>query len=240
MQGFIPIRTEDAPSSKSWARSLFLPMTLLIHLSAMAVPQETGDPIAQFLVSKGLLRPSSAASAPDEPQTHARHAAPGITPNAPAKLPQQLRDGASDMVIMAMNFLGLSYQRGGNSEESGFDCSGFTRHIFKNSLGLVLPRKADDQAQAPELDRIPRDELKPGDLVFFNTLRRTFSHVGIYVGEGRFIHSPRSGGQVRMESMHMPYWNKRFTGARRAPQVAPSSPIPIGAEDAASSRGLTR
>ena len=132
----------------------------------------------------------------------------------------QARDRASDMVISAMNFLGVPYRRGGTDASSGFDCSGFTRHIFEKSLGLVLPRRADEQANARGLISIRRDELKPGDLVFFNTLRRTFSHVGIYVGDGKFIHSPRAGGSVRVEDMRMSYWQNRFTGARRVDALA--------------------
>lgn len=133
-----------------------------------------------------------------------------------AKLMDQVRDTASNLVIASMNFLGVRYTRGGSSVESGFDCSGFTRHIFESSLGLVLPRRADEQAKMSNLLTIKRDELKPGDLVFFNTMKRTFSHVGIYVGEGKFIHSPRVGGAVRVEDMREAYWAKRFTGARRA------------------------
>jgi len=132
---------------------------------------------------------------------------------------QQMRDTASDMVVSSMRFLGVRYVRGGTNANSGFDCSGFTRYIFEHSLGLVLPRRADEQAHASGLLNVKRDELKPGDLVFFNTLRRTFSHVGIYIGEGKFIHSPRAGGEVRVEDMRETYWTKRFTGARRAPQV---------------------
>jgi cell wall-associated NlpC family hydrolase len=84
------------------------------------------------------------------------------------------------------------------------------------SVGLVLPRRADEQARAENLKSVEKDELKPGDLVFFNTMKRTFSHVGIYVGEGRFIHAPRTGSAVRVEDMRDAYWAKRFTGARRA------------------------
>lgn len=131
----------------------------------------------------------------------------------------QVRETASELVLGAMNFIGVRYRRGGSSAEEGFDCSGFTRHIFENSIGLVLPRRADEQARAPGLFSVGKDELKPGDLVFFNTVRRTFSHVGIYVGDGKFIHSPRAGGQVRVEDMRVDYWAKRFNGARRAPQV---------------------
>ena len=89
---------------------------------------------------------------------------------------------------------------------------------------MVLPRRADEQAHASSLLKIGRSELKPGDLVFFNTMKRTFSHVGIYVGEGKFIHSPRIGGAVRVEDMRETYWAKRFTGGRRADLKDPASP----------------
>lgn len=131
-------------------------------------------------------------------------------------LAQKVRDGASDMVLTAMNFLGVPYRRGGSTEATGFDCSGFTRHIFEMSLGLVLPRRADEQANAAGLTKVGREDLRPGDLVFFNTMRRTFSHVGIYVGDGKFIHSPATGGSVRVDDMRYAYWSQRFNGARRA------------------------
>ena len=119
---------------------------------------------------------------------------------------------ASDLVVNAMGFLGVPYKRGGTGS-NGFDCSGFVRAIYENTLGLVLPHNAKAQAAATE--QIESSELQPGDLVFFNTLRRTFSHVGIYIGEGKFIHSPRAGGEVRIENMSDTYWRKRFNGARR-------------------------
>lgn len=128
---------------------------------------------------------------------------------------------ASSLVINAMAFLDVPYRYGGNSAETGFDCSGFVRAVYEQSLGKILPRRSDEQAAATQT--IDRSELKPGDLVFFNTMRRAFSHVGIYVGDGKFIHSPRSGAQVRMEDMRMAYWNKRFNGARRV-TVADKAP----------------
>jgi cell wall-associated NlpC family hydrolase len=151
------------------------------------------DPLAALLVEKGLL---------------------------PATAPQAVRkvsDAASELVLSAMNFLGVRYRRGGNNSEDGFDCSGFTRHVFENSVGLLLPRRAEEQARLPGLANVARDELRPGDLVFFNTMRRTFSHVGIYVGDGKFIHAPKPGASVRIEDMREAYWNNRYTGARRAP-----------------------
>ena len=120
---------------------------------------------------------------------------------------------ASELVMQAMGLLGVPYDRGGTSEEKGFDCSGFVRHMYEKSVGLVLPRRAEEQAKVTE--EISRSELKPGDLVFFNTLKRTFSHVGIYVGDGKFIHAPRPGKAVRVDDMREAYWQKRFNGARR-------------------------
>ncbi len=129
---------------------------------------------------------------------------------------QSVRDTASELVMSAMNFLGVPYRRGGSSLEGGFDCSGFTRHIFENTVGLALPRRADEQAQSAGLTKIGREELRPGDLVFFNTMRRTFSHVGIYIGDDKFVHAPKPGAEVRVDDMREAYWARRFTGARRA------------------------
>jgi cell wall-associated NlpC family hydrolase len=164
------------------------------------------DPVMQLLQDRGLVQagaPVVATAQPTDPS-----------------LLGQVREKTTDLVMGAMNFIGVRYRRGGTSAEKGFDCSGFTRYVFENSIGLVLPRRADEQARAPGFFSISKDELKPGDLVFFNTLRRTFSHVGIYVGDGKFIHSPRAGGEVRVEDMRVDYWAKRFNGARRAPAVA--------------------
>lgn len=122
---------------------------------------------------------------------------------------------ATGMVMQAMDLLGVPYRRGGSSESTGFDCSGFVRHLYEKSVGQLLPRRAEEQAQSTEV--IDRDELKPGDLVFFNTMRRAFSHVGIYVGDGKFIHAPRTGKSVKVEDMRSAYWQKRFNGARRVP-----------------------
>jgi cell wall-associated NlpC family hydrolase len=132
-----------------------------------------------------------------------------------------VRDAAADLVIAALNFLDRPYRLGGQSVDTGFDCSGFTRHLFGQALGIDLPRRVDDQAHDRSLSQVSRDALRAGDLVFFNTLRRTFSHVGIYVGDGRFIHAPRNGARVRLERLDSDYWTRRFTGARRAAGIDP-------------------
>ncbi len=132
-----------------------------------------------------------------------------------------VRDRASDLVVTAMGFLGVPYRRGGNSAETGFDCSGFVRAIYEQTVGLMLPRRANEQAAATQV--IDKQNLQPGDLVFFNTMKRAFSHVGIYVGNGKFIHSPKPGAEVRVEDMGLNYWQRRFDGARRV-SVAAASP----------------
>ena len=118
----------------------------------------------------------------------------------------------------ALLALGAHYRYGGDSPETGFDCSGLVAHVFERAWGLALPRRADQQAKLGK--RIRKHELEPGDLVFYNTRNAPYSHVGIYVGEGRFIHAPRPGKRVRAENLDSPYWKARFNGARRlAPQV---------------------
>jgi cell wall-associated NlpC family hydrolase len=131
-----------------------------------------------------------------------------------------VRHQATGLVVHALGFLGVPYRRGGESAATGFDCSGFVRAIYEQTFGLVLPRRANEQAAATQA--IERSELQPGDLVFFNTMRRAFSHVGIYVGEGKFIHAPRAGAQVRVESMATSYWVRRFDGARRVTDGEPA------------------
>jgi len=118
-----------------------------------------------------------------------------------------------ELVLQAMGFMGINYKYGGNTPETGFDCSGLVHYVFNQAAGLVLPRNAREISRVGE--DIPRDELQPGDLVFFNTLRRPFSHVGIYLGEYRFIHAPSRGGQVEIVDMSNRYWQTRYNGARR-------------------------
>ena len=177
-------------------RLTLLLTSLLFAVSVQASPGNSGDDMDKFLADKGLL-------------------------NKLDQVRQSVGIRASELVVNAMGFLGVPYRRGGNSAETGFDCSGFVRAIYEQTIGLVLPRRADQQAAATE--SIDKKDLQPGDLVFFNTMKRTFSHVGIYVGEGKFIHAPKPGAEVRVESMGVAYWAHRFDGARRVPGK-PTSP----------------
>jgi len=103
--------------------------------------------------------------------------------------------------------------RWGDSVQTGFDASAFVKYVLKDNLGFLFPVKTDDMSKVGL--QISRDSLKPGDLVFFNTLKRQNSHVGIYVGENKFIHAPARGSGVRVDDMTSVYWNMRFDGARR-------------------------
>lgn len=167
--------------------------SLLLAFSVHAEPAGSADDMDRFLAEKGLFGKIS-------------------------QVGQNVGNKASELVVAAMGALGVPYRRGGNTFESGFDCSGFVRTMYEQTMGLMLPRRAEQQAAATQ--KIDRTELQPGDLVFFNTMRRAFSHVGIYVGDNKFIHSPKPGAEVRVEDMRLAYWSRRFDGARRVPEQA--------------------
>jgi len=120
---------------------------------------------------------------------------------------------AQELVLNAMGFMGIPYRWGGSTPETGFDCSGFVQYVFRQAAGLVLPRSSFDQIRQGA--SVARDDLQPGDLVFFNTMRATASHVGIYIGENRFIHAPSRGKTVEIAEFTNSYWQARYDGARR-------------------------
>lgn len=138
-----------------------------------------------------------------------------VTDASLAKL-HDLTDRASELALQAFGMLGIHYKMGGNTPENGMDCSGLVRYVFKQAWGTILPRTSEEISHVGET--VDNQDLRPGDLVFYNTLKRGFSHVGIYLGDNKFIHSPSTGGQVRIESMDLSYWKKRFSGARRIEQ----------------------
>ena len=176
------------PLKPAAAPCLALAMTLWAGAAAAQNAPAYSDELGSWLADKGLF-------------------------SQMAQVSQSVTNKASELVVHAMGFLGVPYQRGGSTVETGFDCSGFVKAIFEQTIGMVLPRRAEQQAA--DTQRIDKKELVPGDLVFFNTMHRAFSHVGIYVGDGKFIHSPKPGAEVRIESLGAAYWNRRFDGARR-------------------------
>ncbi|MGP1678202.1 MAG: C40 family peptidase [Giesbergeria sp.] len=123
------------------------------------------------------------------------------------------RDGAQQIVDRARDLIGIRYRRSGDRPETGFDCSGFVGYVFREGVGLILPRVSREISKTGT--PVSKDELKVGDLVFFNTMRHAFSHVGIYLGNHLFIHAPRTGEAVRIDDLQERYWVKRYSGARR-------------------------
>ena len=119
----------------------------------------------------------------------------------------------AEALLQTLLALGVDYRYGGGSPDSGFDCSGLVAHVFREAYGIQLPHNA--RAQSEFGVRVSLSELRAGDLVFYNTLNRPFSHVGIYLGDGRFVHAPKTGAQVRVEPINGSYWMRRFDGARR-------------------------
>jgi len=123
------------------------------------------------------------------------------------------KSGSSELAQAALNYLGVRYRFGGTTPSTGFDCSGLIYYAASKYMGVNLPRNS--QSMAGIGLKVAKDSLKPGDLVFFNTRGFSNSHVGIYLGANKFVHSPRSGTVVRVEDMSKSYWTKRYNGARR-------------------------
>ncbi|AJW45004.1 MULTISPECIES: C40 family peptidase [Ralstonia] len=132
-------------------------------------------------------------------------AKPGLISNVMSK--------TGDVVMNALGMIGLRYRFGGNTPESGLDCSGFVRYVFNDTFGFLLPRRAVEMSRVGT--SVDMAELRPGDLVFFNTMRHTFSHVGIYIGDNKFVHAPSTGSKIRVDDMTASYWVTRYNGARR-------------------------
>ena len=163
---------------------------------------------AAIILTLSLSLPALQARADDD----------SLTANIPARIASgfnQVFSRAQDFVLNAMGMMGIPYRWGGTTPEAGFDCSGFVQFVAKQALGIVLPRSSFDQVNAGRV--VERNDLQPGDLVFFNTLRAPFSHVGIYVGDDRFIHAPSRGKTVEIVDINNSYWQQRYNGARRLP-----------------------
>lgn len=161
-----------------------------------------------IIVTAAMALPAAVAHANED----------GLPPDLAARLSSRasnMFERAQNLVLNAMGYMGIPYRWGGTTPEAGFDCSGFVQYVFRQAAGLMLPRSSFDQIHEGAV--VARDELQAGDLVFFNTMRATASHVGIYLGENRFIHSPSRGKTVEIVSFTDPYWQARYDGARRMP-----------------------
>jgi len=141
---------------------------------------------------------------------------PGPLPRFTAPTRHRGEVGPNDILFRAIALVGTPYKYGGNTPEGGFDCSGLVGYVYRDVAGILLPRSAEQisQIDAPEIDR---ERLGSGDLVFFRAHGRGTSHVGIFVGEGRFVHAPNEGGTVRLDRLDDKYWRDHFNGAKRIP-----------------------
>ena len=136
-----------------------------------------------------------------------------VSTPAPAAGPAPPRAERSEALLQALFALGLDYRYGGTSPVTGFDCSGLVAHVYLEAWNIRLPRNTSAQSKVGT--PVSLAELQAGDLVFYDTLKRPYSHVGIYLGDGKFVHAPKTGAQVRVESIKSAYWSQRFNGARR-------------------------
>lgn len=171
--------------------------------------------LALTLIAGCSSTPRSAKSA-RSPSAPTVVSMPWATPSAPAGrafVDPAAPALAEEVVLSALSLLGVPYRWGGSNPTEGLDCSGLVQWVYRGSANLVLPRRSDDMMAHGQ--PVPAESLRSGDLVFFNTLQRTGSHVGIYIGQGRFIHAPNSRGVVRIESLAQGYWASRYDGARR-------------------------
>ena len=141
----------------------------------------------------------------------------GIFADPIAQFASPGEEAVGDLLMQAMSLIGVAYRFGGTSPETGLDCSGFIQYIFRKSLRVNLPRTSAEMARMGRM--IEPEELVPGDLVFYNTRGFQYSHVGLYLGGNKFIHSPRTGKSVEIVNMGSSYWKTRFNGARRIPRA---------------------
>jgi len=186
--------------SRFGAAALFA-AAVLLAAPCVAAESDSSSDAATTAVSQGIFTSWFSGRSPKVPDETLAQTQPAVaTP-------------AASLIASALGLLGIGYRMGGSSPSSGFDCSGMVGYVFRNAVGLSLPRRAEEISRVGT--KVTRDQLQPGDLVFYKTLRRAFSHVGIYLGNNRFIHAPSAGGAVRVDDMTEHYWAARFTGARR-------------------------
>ncbi|MDO5505683.1 MAG: C40 family peptidase [Pseudoxanthomonas suwonensis] len=173
------------------------------------LPRATGLLCSLLLAAAGSVH----ASEPADPATGGS----AVSSNARHTLESMMLEGsnAANAVLMrAIGLVGTPYRWGGNTPEGGFDCSGLVNYVFRDMLDLILPRTSRELAAWRQGPEVPASALATGDLVFFGS-GGVVSHVGIYVGDGRFVHAPSTGGTVRLDRMDGSYWQRRYTGARR-------------------------
>ena len=198
------------------------PVLVVALCAALAL----AGPLRAAPSAAAAVPPATALASVDRPG-----AAPVVAKTGPGPLAAAARASASqaaakvwesahDVAAFALGLIGVDYRYGGNTPDAGLDCSGLVRYVFQEVTGTTLPRTAKEMSRLGS--KVAPADLAPGDLVFFNTRRLAFSHVGVYLGDGRFIHAPSAGGEVHVSTLSQQYWKQRFDGARRLVGVLPS------------------
>jgi cell wall-associated NlpC family hydrolase len=197
------------------SHSLFATLIMLASLQAgqamaQTVDRSNGDTNSQLTQSgNALTEPNTSLEAP----TSRFKTVTNKLTSSVNSMSASVVGGTESLIDNAMQLIGVRYRWGGNTPQSGLDCSGFVRYVFNDTFGFLLPRKSSQMSKVGLV--VGKEELRPGDLVFFNTMRHAFSHVGIYVGDNKFIHAPSKGKSIRVDDMTKVYWEKRYNGARR-------------------------
>jgi len=163
--------------------------------------------------SKEISKDGSSEIAKEVSKESSKESGRSLFARVADKFVDSVTGNSESLINNAMEMIGVRYRWGSELAQSGLDASSFVSYVFNDKLSFLLPRKSSQMSRVGK--PVSREELQPGDLVFFNTMRLTFSHVGIYVGDNKFLHSPAKNASVRVDDMREVYWDKRFDGARR-------------------------
>ncbi|WP_085716376.1 C40 family peptidase [Pseudomonas sp. B28(2017)] len=193
---------------KTW-----LTICLLMPLAAHATNRE------QRLPNVNGYTPKPHVSALSSKDKKSAKYAPTLASDKSGLVPAMGTKESSNVLSRAVNVLGTPYRWGGSSPSKGFDCSGLVKYAF-NDATFDLPRTSNAMASGHG-EKVDRDDLKPGDLIFFNIKSRRVNHVAIYLGNDRFIHAPRRGKSVSIDTLKKPYWENHYVVAKR---VLPKEP----------------
>ena len=191
----------------------FLALLKQVPAAFLFVSFLSAHPVMALDANSDSTKESSVDAAKEMPKESMFQAGKSYFFRVSDRLADSVNVKSDDLINRAMEVIGVRYRWDTELPQSGLDGSSFVAYVFKDKLGFLLPRKSTQMSRVGK--PINRDELQPGDLVFFNTMRLTFSHVGIYVGDNKFIHSPSKGTSVRVDDLSSLYWDKRFDGARR-------------------------
>ncbi len=198
-----------------WQRLNFAPAPNALQMTISRYHRRMKLPAMLFFLTLSLVPPVAVMASPVDAAGVATPVATdiGVDAGSVTTAPNAVADRTGSVLMQALSLIGVNYRFGGSSIEHGFDCSGFVRYVFTEAVALELPRSSTAMARLGKA--VDRDQLEPGDLLFYNTMRRRASHVAIYLGDGRFVHAPSKGKQVEIVEMSDSYWKKRFNGARR-------------------------